>query len=115
MVASSEPHASEVGVEVLRAGGNAVDAAVAVGFALAVTHPYAGNLGGGGFMLVRMASGDATFIDYREEAPGAATRDLYLDGAGNPIPDASLVGGMASGVPGTVAGLVLAELKYGRL
>ena len=115
MVASSEPHASEVGVEVLRAGGNAVDAAVAVGFALAVTHPYAGNLGGGGFMLVRMASGDATFIDYREEAPGAATRDLYLDGAGNPIPDASLVGGMASGVPGTVAGLALAELKYGRL
>ena len=115
MVASSEPHASEVGVQILRSGGNVVDAAVAVGFALAVTHPYAGNLGGGGFMLVRMASGDATFIDYREEAPGAATRDLYLDGAGNPIPDASLVGGMASGVPGTVAGLALAELKYGRL
>jgi gamma-glutamyltranspeptidase / glutathione hydrolase len=115
MVASSEHLASQVGVDILQSGGNAVDAAVAVGFALAVTHPYAGNLGGGGFMLVRMASGDATFIDYREEAPGAATRDMYLDGAGNPIPDASLVGGLASGVPGTVAGLALAEQKYGRL
>jgi gamma-glutamyltranspeptidase/glutathione hydrolase len=115
MVTSSEAHASEAGVDILRSGGNAVDAAVGVGFALAVTHPYAGNLGGGGFMLVRLASGESAFIDYREEAPTAATRNMYLDGAGNPIPEASLVGGMASGVPGTVAGLALAEQKYGRL
>jgi gamma-glutamyltranspeptidase / glutathione hydrolase len=115
MVASSEAHASEAGLEILRAGGNAVDAAVAVGFALAVTHPYAGNLGGGGFMLVRLASGEAAFIDYREEAPGAATPNMYLDAGGNPIPEASIVGALASGVPGTVAGLALAEQKYGRL
>lgn len=115
MVASSESNASEIGVEILRSDGNAVDAAVAVGFALAVTHPYAGNLGGGGFMLVRMASGDAVFIDYREEAPATATRDMYLDGSGNPIPGASLAGALASGTPGTVAGLALAEQKYGRL
>ncbi|HEV2176859.1 MAG TPA: gamma-glutamyltransferase [Terriglobia bacterium] len=115
VVASSEGHASEAGVEILRAGGNAVDAAVAVGFALAVTHPFAGNLGGGGFMLIRMASGDSTFVDYREEAPAAATHDMYLDAHGNLIPDASIVGALSAGVPGTVAGLALAEQKYGKL
>jgi gamma-glutamyltranspeptidase / glutathione hydrolase len=115
MVASSERHATEVGLEILRAGGNAVDAAVAVGFALAVTHPFAGNIGGGGFMLVRRASGETSFIDYREEAPGAATHNMYLDSSGNLIPNASLVGALASGVPGTVAGMALAEQKYGKL
>jgi gamma-glutamyltranspeptidase / glutathione hydrolase len=115
MVASSEPNATEAGVEILKAGGNAVDAAVAVGFALAVTHPFAGNIGGGGFMLVRLASGESSFIDYREEAPGAASHDMYLDSAGNPIASASRVGALASGAPGTVAGLALAEQKYGKL
>src|SRR5215467_9389017 len=79
MVASSEPHASQTGLAILQAGGNAVDAAVAVGFALAVTYPFAGNIGGGGFMLIRMASGEAVFVDYREEAPRKATHDMYLD------------------------------------
>jgi len=115
MVASSEPHATDAGVEMLRAGGNAVDAAVAVGFALAVTHPFAGNIGGGGFMLVRLASGESAFIDYREEAPGAASHNMYLDAQGNVIRDRSIVGALASGVPGTVAGLALAEQKYGKL
>ena len=115
MVASSESHATDAGVEILRAGGNAVDAAVAVGFALAVTHPFAGNIGGGGFMLVRLASGESAFIDYREEAPGAASHNMYLDAHGNLIKDESLVGALASGVPGTVAGLALAEQKYGKL
>ncbi|HUI41181.1 MAG TPA: gamma-glutamyltransferase [Terriglobia bacterium] len=115
MVASSESHATDAGVEILRAGGNAVDAAVAVGFALAVTHPFAGNIGGGGFMLVRLATGESAFIDYREAAPSAATHNMYLDPAGNLIPDASLVGALASGVPGTVAGLALAEQKYGKV
>lgn len=115
MVASSEPLASEVGVEILRAGGNAVDAAVAVGFALAVTYPQAGNLGGGGFMLIRMANGQAVVVDYREEAPGSASRDMYLDANGELKPEASTVGGLAAGVPGTVAGLALAEQKYGKL
>ncbi|HEV2492610.1 MAG TPA: gamma-glutamyltransferase [Terriglobia bacterium] len=115
MVVTSEPLATDAGVEILQAGGNAVDAAVAVGFALAVTYPYAGNIGGGGFMLVRMATGDAAFIDYREEAPAAATRNMYLDPKGDVIPEASIVGARAVGVPGTVAGLALAEQKYGKL
>ncbi len=115
LVASSESHATDAGVDILRAGGNAVDAAVAVGFALAVTHPFAGNIGGGGFMLIRLASGEAAFIDYREEAPGAASHNMYLDAQGNLIKDESLVGALASGVPGTVAGLALAEQKYGKL
>jgi gamma-glutamyltranspeptidase / glutathione hydrolase len=115
LVVSSESHASEAGVEIMQAGGNAVDAAVAVGFALAVTHPYAGNLGGGGFMLISLASGEAKLVDYREEAPGAASRNMYLDSKGDPVPQASVVGALSVGVPGTVAGLALAEEKYGRL
>jgi gamma-glutamyltranspeptidase/glutathione hydrolase len=115
MVASSEPRASEAGVEILRAGGNAVDAAVAVGFTLAVTFPQAGNLGGGGFMLIRMADGQAIVVDYREQAPAAATRVMYQDAHGELIPGASTAGARAAGVPGTVMGLALAEEKYGKL
>jgi len=115
MVASAESRASEVGVAILKKGGNAVDAAVAVGMALAVTYPVAGNLGGGGFMLIRMASGEAVAIDYREIAPQLASRNMYLDAQGNAIPEASLVGSRAAGVPGTVAGLALAQQKYGKL
>jgi len=99
----------------MRAGGNAVDAAVATGFALAVVHPAAGNLGGGGFMLIRMADGKTYFLDYREKAPAAATRDMYLDAQGNVIEDASEIGYKAIGVPGSVAGMVYAEQKYGKL
>src|SRR5688572_12115611 len=87
MVVTEEPIAADVGVRVLRSGGNAIDAAVAVGFALAVTYPVAGNIGGGGFMLVRLADGRSTFIDFRERAPARATRDMYLDAAGNVTPD----------------------------
>ncbi|MGD1155962.1 MAG: gamma-glutamyltransferase [Terriglobia bacterium] len=115
MVASSEPLASQAGVEILKAGGNAVDAAVAVGFALAVTFPQAGNLGGGGFMLIRMVNGDAIVVDYREQAPAAASRTMYQDAQGNLIPDASSAGARAAGIPGTVRGLALAEEKYGKL
>ncbi|MGO8786275.1 MAG: gamma-glutamyltransferase [Terriglobia bacterium] len=115
MVASSEPLASQVGVEILQAGGNAVDAAVAVGFAMAVTFPEAGNLGGGGFMLIRMADGNAIVVDYREQAPAAASRVMYQDAQGNVIPGVSTIGARAAGVPGTVRGLALAEEKYGHL
>jgi gamma-glutamyltranspeptidase / glutathione hydrolase len=115
MVASSEKLASQIGIDTLKKGGNAVDAAVAVGFALAVTHPSAGNLGGGGFMMIRLASGDTACIDYRETAPAAASRDVYLDPAGQVVPKASTQGYRASGVPGTPAGLCLAQEKYGRL
>src|SRR5947199_3644407 len=105
MVASVDPIASRVGADMMKRGGNAVDAAVAVALALAVTWPEAGNLGGGGFMLIRKADGTAEAVDYREIAPLAATRYMYLDSSGNVIPDASLVGYKAVGVPGTVAGL----------
>ncbi|HEV3208252.1 MAG TPA: gamma-glutamyltransferase [Terriglobales bacterium] len=115
MVASVHALASRVGVQVMQAGGNAVDAAVAVGFALAVVHPQAGNLGGGGFMLIRFADGKTHFIDYREKAPAAATANMYLDAQGNVIPDASTIGYRAIGVPGSVAGMVFAEKKYGKL
>jgi gamma-glutamyltranspeptidase/glutathione hydrolase len=115
MVVSSNELGSGAGVEMMRAGGNAVDAAVATGFALAVVHPAAGNLGGGGFMLVRMADGKAHFIDFREEAPGAATANMYLDAHGNVIEGASTIGYKSVGVPGSVAGLVYAEKKYGKL
>ena len=99
----------------MQAGGNAVDAAVATGFALAVVHPQAGNLGGGGFMLIRTADGQTHFLDYREKAPAAATATMYLDAKGNVVEDASLVGYKAIGVPGSVAGLAYAQKKYGRL
>lgn len=115
MVASVDAMATQVGVEILRQGGNAVDAAVAVGFALAVTHPQAGNLGGGGFMLLRTASGRATAIDFREMAPGRASRDMFLDKQGNADSKLSLTSHLASGTPGTVAGLALAAHKYGTL
>src|SRR3984885_13950600 len=115
MVVSVHELASQAGVEIMQAGGNAVDAAVATGFALAVVHPPAGNIGGGGFMLIRMADGKTHFIDYREKAPAAVTRDMYLDGQGNVIEGASEYGYKAIGVPGSVAGLVYAEQKYGKL
>ena len=115
MVASVHQLASQAGVEVMQAGGNAIDAAVAVGFALAVVHPQAGNIGGGGFMLVRMAEGTTHFIDYREKAPAAATVNMYLDTQGNVIPDASVVGYKSVAVPGSVAGMAEAEKKYGKL
>jgi len=115
MVASVRASASRIGVQIMKAGGNAVDAAVAVGFALAVVHPQDGNLGGGGFMLIRMAGGTTHFIDYREKAPAAATANMYLDSQGNVIEDASAVGYKAIGVPGSVAGMVYAERKYGKL
>lgn len=112
MVVAQEPLAADVGVAVLKSGGNAVDAAVAVGFALAVTHPSAGNLGGGGFMLIRQANGKTTFLDFREEAPKKATRDMYLDADGNPTKD-SIFGWRSSGVPGSVSGFALAHKEYG--
>lgn len=114
MVASNSALASAAGIEVLQAGGNAVDAAVAVGFALAVTYPYAGNLGGGGFMVVRMADGRTAALDYREVAPLAATRNMFVDSAGR-LTDRSLVGHLASGVPGSVAGLAAALERFGTL
>lgn len=114
MVASSSPEASQVGVELMRQGGNAVDAAVAVGFALAVTYPAAGNLGGGGFMLVRLKDGRATFLDFREKAPAVARPDLYLDAEGRVVPNASLVGYKAIAVPGSVAGLAEAQKRWGK-
>src|SRR5579872_6594448 len=115
MVVTVHQLASQVGVEILKAGGNAVDAAVATGFALAVVHPPAGNIGGGGFMLIVMADGKAHFLDYREKAPAAATRDMYLDAQGNVIDGASQIGYKSIGVPGSVAGMVYAEQKYGKL
>jgi gamma-glutamyltranspeptidase/glutathione hydrolase len=111
-VASAESHASQVGLDVLKAGGNAVDAAIAVAFALAVTHPSAGNLGGGGFMLLRTAAGESVAIDYRETAPLAASRDMYLDEHGE-MTKASVLGARAAGIPGTVAGLELAHARFG--
>ena len=115
LVASTSEIASRVGVDVMKRGGNAVDAAIAVAFALAVTHPAAGNLGGGGFMMIRLRDGRSTAIDYREMAPAAAHRDIYLDNNGNPIEGegGSLVGYRAAGVPGTVRGMELALKKYG--
>jgi len=115
MVVSVHDLASQVGAETLQAGGNAVDAAVATGFALAVVHPPAGNIGGGGFMLIRMADGATHFVDYREKAPAAATRDMYLDSKGNVIEGASEYGYKSIGVPGSVAGMVYAEKKFGKL
>ena len=119
IVTSVHELASRAGVEMLRSGGNAIDAAVATGFALAVVHPQAGNLGGGGFLLLRNATGETHFIDFREKAPAAATANMYLDAHGNVIPesstDSSVVGYKSIGVPGSVAGLVYAEKQYGKL
>jgi gamma-glutamyltranspeptidase/glutathione hydrolase len=115
MVSSVSEIASRVGVDVLKRGGNAVDAAVAVGLALAVVWPSAGNIGGGGFMVIRMADGRTTAIDYREMAPAAAHRNVYLDEKGEYIKESSQYGHRAAGVPGTVAGMALALEKYGRL
>jgi gamma-glutamyltranspeptidase/glutathione hydrolase len=112
MVVAEEPLAADVGVAVLKSGGNAVDAAVAVGFALAVTHPFAGNLGGGGFMLIRLADGKSTFIDFRERAPGKASHDMYLGPDGKPTRE-SIEGWRSSGVPGSVRGFEMANAKYG--
>jgi gamma-glutamyltranspeptidase/glutathione hydrolase len=113
MVASVEKHATDAGVAVLESGGNAVDAAVTVGLALAVTHPAAGNLGGGGFMLIRTADGRTDFIDFRERAPQKASHNMYI-GADGKATDDSWFGYLASGVPGTVRGLELAQKKYGK-
>src|SRR5947209_7163150 len=115
MVVSVHHNASDAGVEILKKGGNAVDAAVATGFALAVVHPAAGNIGGGGFMLFRSASGDVHFLDYREKAPMAATATMYQDAQGNVVPDLSTIGYKASGVPGSVAGMVKAQKQWGKL
>ncbi len=114
MVASSSRIASEAGLEVLTAGGNAIDAAVAVGFALAVTYPEAGNIGGGGYMLIRMADGRTAGVDYRETAPLASLRDMFVDSTGR-VTNASVVGRAASGVPGAVAGLTAALARYGSM
>jgi gamma-glutamyltranspeptidase/glutathione hydrolase len=115
MVASTSEIASRIGADVMKKGGNAVDAAVAVSLALAVTWPSAGNIGGGGFMLVRKADGTAEALDYRERAPLAATRDMYLDASGNVVKGLSTEGYKAVGVPGTVAGLALAHQRHGKL
>ena len=115
MVVSVHPEASKVGAEIMQQGGNAVDAAVATGFALAVVHPSAGNIGGGGFMLLRKANGEVHFLDFREKAPKAASRNMYLDAQGNVIPKASLIGYKAIGVPGSVAGLLYAQQHWGKL
>jgi gamma-glutamyltranspeptidase/glutathione hydrolase len=113
MVVTAQHLASHVGVDVLKNGGNAVDAAVAVGYALAVVYPAAGNLGGGGFMTIQLADGRKTFLDFREKAPLAATANMYLDKEGNVVPDLSTRGHLAVGVPGTVSGMELALKKYG--
>jgi gamma-glutamyltranspeptidase / glutathione hydrolase len=115
MVVTAQQHATRIGVEVLKRGGNAMDAAVAVGYALAVVYPAAGNLGGGGFMTAQFADGRKTFIDFREVAPLAATANMYLDGKGNVIPDLSTRGYLAVAVPGTVSGLEYLREKYGTL
>ena len=115
LVVSAHELASRAGVEIMQAGGNAVDAAVATGFVLAVVHSPAGNIGGGGFMLIRMADGQSHFVDYREKAPEAARRDMFLDAQGNVIEGASEYGYKAIGVPGSVAGMVYAEQRYGTL
>src|SRR5580698_9653865 len=115
IVVSIDELASKAGAEIMQQGGNAIDAAVATGFALAVVYPQAGNLGGGGFLLLRTASGEVHFVDFREKAPAAATENMYLDAHGNVIPNLSVVGYKAIGVPGSVAGLAYAEKKFGKL
>src|SRR3954447_17809236 len=114
MVVSRERHATAAGAAVLKSGGNAIDAAVAVGMALAVTHPSAGNIGGGGFMLIRLADGRTTFIDFREHAPMGASRNMYIDPATGKATQDSVTGHRAAGVPGTVRGFEYASKKYGK-
>src|SRR5882724_10469791 len=115
MVATDEELGSEAGVEILKRGGNAVDAAVAVAFALAVVEPAAGNIGGGGFMLIRLAGGKTTFFDYREVAPGKATREMYIGKDGKLDENGSVIGYKSVAVPGTVAGLELVLKNYGTM
>ncbi len=115
MVVSAQHAASDVGAAILSQGGNAMDAAVAMGYALAVTHPCCGNLGGGGFMIIHLADGTDTFINFREKAPLAAHADMFLDAAGNPVSERSIDGYLAVGVPGTVMGLETVRGKYGTL
>jgi gamma-glutamyltranspeptidase/glutathione hydrolase len=114
MVVTAQPLATQAGVDILRQGGNAIDAAVAVGFALEVVLPDAGNIGGGGFIVHRSAAGEVHALDYREMAPSGASRDMYVDSAGN-VTEKSLVGHLAPGVPGSVAGMYEAWKKYGSL
>jgi gamma-glutamyltranspeptidase/glutathione hydrolase len=115
MIASAHPEASRVGVEILQAGGNAIDAAIAVQFALAVVHPSAGNIGGGGFLVYRDKSGSTNSIDFREKAPAKGHADMYLDKDGNVVPNSSILGRLASGIPGSVDGMVEAHKMYGKL
>ncbi len=115
VVSSSQGIASEVGIEILKKGGNAIDAAVGIGFALAVVYPQAGNIGGGGFMLIHLNDGKNTSIDYREKAPLLSKRDMYLDASGEVVPGLSTLGNLASGVPGSVAGMLYALEKYGTM
>ncbi|HEY2686734.1 MAG TPA: gamma-glutamyltransferase [Steroidobacteraceae bacterium] len=115
MVVSAQHEASDVGAAILAQGGNAIDAAVAVGYALAVTHPCCGNIGGGGFMVIHLANGHDTFLNFREKAPLAARPDMFLDASGNPIVDRSVNGYLAVGVPGSVLGFETAREKYGTL
>jgi gamma-glutamyltranspeptidase/glutathione hydrolase len=115
MVVTAHQLATKIGVDVLKSGGNAVDAAIAVGYALAVTYPAAGNLGGGGFMTLQLADGRKTFLDFREKAPLAATERMFLDRQGNIVPELSTRGHLAVGVPGTVSGLEYARVKYGTM
>ena len=115
MVVSADSIASAVGLDILRKGGNAIDAGVGVGFALAVTFPLAGNIGGGGFMVIRLADGRTTTIDFREKAPAAASRNMYLDKKGEFISSLSQKGPLAAGVPGSVEGLLCALERYGTM
>jgi gamma-glutamyltranspeptidase/glutathione hydrolase len=115
MVVSAEPLATKAGVEILESGGNAFDAAVAVGFALAVTYPQAGNIGGGGFMVAMDSSGEFHALDFREIAPRSARRDMFLDEKGEPDPEKSQKSRLAVGVPGTVDGLVRTQYRFGKL
>ena len=115
IVVTSEEIASKAGIEILQKGGNAVDAAVAVGFALSVTYPTAGNIGGGGFMVIRFSDGISTTIDFRERAPLKASRNMYLDADGNVVKGKNTLGYLACGVPGSVAGLTIALEKYGTM
>jgi len=113
MVVSSHELASQVGIDILKQGGNAIDAAIATGFALSVVHPAAGNIGGGGFMVIRLSDGRVTTIDFREVAPSGAYRDMFLDDSMNVIEDKSWNTAWAAGVPGSVAGFGMAHEKYG--